>query len=520
LYFFAIGWLKPSMAAITLLVASIIVISLAVEIFADIKEWLSVKNERRLKPLFIYIGVLLIWLAFSGVGGLGFQNADYAAHNALLLDLIQNEWPLKFETAKSVYPLIYYIGYYLPAGAVGKWFGWLAANIFLFFWSALGIFLSFAWFLRVGNITSKGNIKKAALVVLFFCLAGGLDVLGYYFSSKHPTLSLTRHLDGWADFFQYSSNSTLLFWVPQHVIAAWVLVGTLASTIIEQNDPKYLGITLASGILWSPFGVLGLVPYLLVFFIQSLVSSVGRKRFFNKETITFNIMSLWIGVIYLLFLLANKFHFPMGLIWNMVKKKFRADMPFYIMRFEFFEFGLLSGLVILLVLLTFFSRALANKSEPYSSLWHKFRDDFSKNINIPPAFLALFVLALVILSILPIYKVGSFNDFCMRASIASLFILWAFVGNIIFEFKTLVRGKLIVLYWLIVFTFVVGTFSSFVEISRSFHSYTFGPPASSSIKSTSDYAKMSSTSESARITIMQRMGNNKAIFYTYFGKKK
>ena len=162
----------------------------------------------------------MLWLSLSGAGGVGYQNADYRASNAILKDLTTQPWPLRLTLDSTVTPVIYYVGYYLPAAAAGKLAGWYVANAVLFLWTAVGVFLAFAWFLRLAG----GRRASSWITALIFSFAGGLDAVGFYLLTPKP-FDLDSHVDTWAGYFQYSSNTTLLYWVPQHAIAAWLITG-------------------------------------------------------------------------------------------------------------------------------------------------------------------------------------------------------------------------------------------------------------------------------------------------------
>ena len=95
---FAYGWLRWPYAILSmaLLVSSIVVA--CADMVRGIRSWLSpssVHSRPRSLWWIVPAGLLITaWLCLSGAGGFGFQNPDYQASNALLKDLIQQDWPV------------------------------------------------------------------------------------------------------------------------------------------------------------------------------------------------------------------------------------------------------------------------------------------------------------------------------------------------------------------------------------------------------------------------------------------
>ena len=91
----------------------------------------------------IIFSLLFIWLLFSGIGSLSYQNTDYEVRNAVLHDLIDYKWPVTYDFTNlssnyqnvlnaSSAKFVYYFTYWLPASIIGKIFNYQVANIFLF----------------------------------------------------------------------------------------------------------------------------------------------------------------------------------------------------------------------------------------------------------------------------------------------------------------------------------------------------------------------------------------------------
>jgi len=119
------------------------------------------KNKGRFLTYVSLVFLLIVtWLIFSGVGGFGYQNADYTASNALLKDLIIQDWPPTIIVGEIQKPIVYYMAYYLPAAAVGKMLGWVPANLFLFIWTLFGALLAFIWFWSHSHISLERTSNR------------------------------------------------------------------------------------------------------------------------------------------------------------------------------------------------------------------------------------------------------------------------------------------------------------------------------------------------------------------------
>jgi hypothetical protein len=454
-------------------------------------------------PAFI---VLAIWLFLSGVGGFGYQTLDYRASNALLKDLIVQNWPLVAEIQGTETNIVYYVGYYLPAALIGKMSGWTAANLFIFLWTCVGITLSFAWFWKLSAVDLKKRKRRILALSLLFCLAGGLDAIGYYVL-RHNTFDITAHIEWWAYYFQYSSNTTLIYWVPQQAIAAWLLTGIVVFSIYERTNLKYMGVSIASAIIWSPFGVVGIVPYLLLLAIVYLRRR-NRRLLLNSQSILFNSASLWIASIFCLYLSSNRFDFPRGFIWNFasnVSDLLRGFSFFYLL--EFVSFLIL--VLVLMVLGVNLSRERnANNPKPVIRTWF---GRLKRQCRIDARQCCVVLVAVAVLLILPLIKMGFMNDLVMRASIPSLFIFWAFVSKIVIDANLRTRPLSKALYAVLVLMIIVGSYTGIGEIARSIIRFDLGPP---------DMATVSTTASAIDLGLVeQRIGNPDSIFYRHLGKQ-
>ena len=433
-FLFAFGWFKPLVSApiIVLLLAAVWLL------------WQKSRNENT-KPdrngdfqfttitLIAVIGASVVWISLSGIGGLGFQNSDYTKHNVILHDLIALEWPVNYGGSKY---LVYSFAYYLVPALFGKFGGWQFANVVGILWSGAGVFLSLLWFIRLVRL----NSLVVLIIPFLFLLLGGMDLLGTYFlHGKIPRLG--DHIEWWAIFTQFSSNSTLIIWVPQHAIVGWLLGGIIAVSWRDKNQYTQIGLIVALSALWSPFVTIGAAGLVAVLAVKR-----GYKRFVSLENLV--IAPLLVAIV-VVFYSANDFQIPMGPIWRWYPL---STWGWNLALFYLFEFGLLGFLTY----------------------------GFLKNE--PAGEREIFLAVMLMLVLLPLFKVGVSSDLTMRGSIPVLFIFWSFVVK---KFVT-IRGPFTVNKGLFVLILVLGFFSGVSELWRSVKHYNTRVPDEAGISQLTD----------------------------------
>lgn len=381
---FLLGWLRLPIAAASCAVLLYGVWRLMRE---DLTEtgW-SLTRER---PRWIILVVLLlfVWVFLSGQGGFAFQNSDYQYRNAVLHDLIGHSWPVTYRIGEGLpsiagdnYVLTYYIAFFLPSSLVGKLLGFEAAEVFSFFWSFAGILLV-AYFL----FRTLGVMRiRSVLVMIFF---SGLDVFGYFLvNDKLP--GATDHIEWWSG-FQYSSMTTLLFWVFNQTIAIWLSILLLAN----MKRPRSAFFLLALLLLYGPFPCIGLFPYVLWKCFSGTAGEGGlRGGFVRRATArigtavraTLSVQNTLCAGILLL------------IVWLYYRGNSSASSYSGISQFltpKYFLFIFLEAGVYLLILAAPFRKS------------------------------GLFWITAGSLLLIPLFQVGSSQDFCMRVSIPALFVL-------------------------------------------------------------------------------------------------
>ena len=449
--------------------------------------------------------LLVVWVLLSGTGGFGFQHRDYRASNAILYDLVTRPWPPTVVVDGVQEPLVYYVAYYLPAAGAGQVFGWEAANVLLWIWTVLGACLSLLWFFRASGFDLHARPVLLFCVALLFCLAGGLDLLGSTFL-RNQLMTISSENEWWAGYFQYSSNTTLLFWVPQQAIPAWLATGLILDAGRNGRAWTYAGLVLAALLIWSPIALLGILPFAVAGLGLGLGSSASvpwRARAFWAASLG----ALVLGGIQAAYVLSNRFSFPSGLLWRIVQD--HGTYVRYLIAFWLLEFGIIAALVwAVLFRSTFAEVGKVAKRGPQST-----RHDLERlqlDFGMDRADLTFLLLAVAVLGVLPLFTVGIYNDLAMRGSIPALFVLWASVARLLFRSTSQARRRNA--GWLagMALVMLLGIHPAIVNISESIDRYHFGPPSVTTVQTTA-------TANDPEI-VAQRLGNRDSFFNLYLGR--
>ncbi len=198
------------------------------------------------------------WAVLGGAGHVFFANAvDWVARFAVLRDLVLLDWPPRYLDANgNELVLRAGLGYYMPSALLARFLGLEWADLLLLAWTWLGVFLFFA-----ANFT--GSRKQRLAGALLFVFASGMDIVGIW--AKTGQLPWAgAHLEWWAGRLQYSSNTTLLFWVPNHGFPGWIAAAWLWRF---RDAPRFLvrlPILFLPVMCWSPLPAVGLLPLAIV----------------------------------------------------------------------------------------------------------------------------------------------------------------------------------------------------------------------------------------------------------------
>jgi len=208
----------------------------------------------------VLAGVALLWVASSGLlGGLPLVK-DWSVRMVVLHDLTLGAWPVGYGAlAGGEAVLRFSMGYYLVPAALGGWLGGVdAARLLLGAWTAFGVLLFFG--LIVQSWASRRPAVLAALVAVLM-LFSGMDFLGFWLE-KARLPEVGEHIEWWAPWLQYSSQTTLLFWAPNHALPAWLGVALVWRHRETGLALAPAALLLLAAALWSPLACVGLLPLL------------------------------------------------------------------------------------------------------------------------------------------------------------------------------------------------------------------------------------------------------------------
>lgn len=345
--------------------------------------WIGCKqiNLERKESSTISIQILLLlvcitWVFLSGMTGQIYSNSDWPVRLTVLNDLITNHWPVIYEHENQRYFLRAPLGYYLPSAFIGKMFDSYSVGLWsLFAWGVIGTYLTLS--IVIKNYTFRKVAIGVAIIVCF----SGLDIIGFL-ARHHGELHLGDHLEWWAGRWQYSSNTTLLFWVPNHAISAWLFTALMIrkgdDAIFWNASPVLLAMTLT----FSPLSFIGLALLYSIYFYKKIIFSLCHVRTYQASALIALIL-FGLGTDYILSgassiqQQSNSTRYPLILV-----------ITGYLI-FVFLEFGLLAILI---------------KPWVRKKAW---------------LYISCGILACI--PLLPVFGPG--NDLAMRASIAPLFCL-------------------------------------------------------------------------------------------------
>lgn len=412
---FFYGWTHPALA----LFITALFLFLSVAMTKKIMGTVTIP----LKTMILVGTLLTVWTLLSGAGHRGFFDGDFYKHSAILSDLIRYDWPVTYRLRESeqVVHLVYYFAYYLPSALIGKWVGWKWANISLFFWTGAGISLAYAWLMAVVEQ------KKQVFFAFLFPFFSGLDIVGRTIMGKKVVND--SDWEWWGRNWQYSGNTTLFFYVPQHVLAGWICMGILLYCFLKNKKLPLQELLLASTLLWSPFIFIGTLPFYLWMIYKKKITISPWSLVFSLGIM--GIMGLFFLSNMALTVAETK---ASGWLWN-IEKVFGSFLLVRLSLFYILEFALFTFLVL-------------------KKKWSSF-----------------LILAMVILFLIPWYKMGLMNDLAMRASIPALFIISYYWIVYLVESK-----KKTVLFYFACILFFIGSIYPLVQMGNGVRHFSFGPP--------------------------------------------
>lgn len=268
----------------------------------------SDRGSFKVSKWFMLIVALIaaLWCFLGGIAKLFYQPSwffDNVVRNTMYRDLVKESFPVMYKIGNTNYSLCYYIGQWLVPAVISKLFLLkpmsLGSNIVLFLWCFWGVFLIFLWIIKV--FKSRSN-KKSLLIILSFILFSGLNIVGMFIvNGKFSIDQILNGFEWWNIDYQYSSFTSLLFWVYNQAIVP-ILITLM---LYDSDDYKNSCCLLAFGVLSGPYPLLGLGIYMITMCFLEIIRN-KNIRLLSKYFSIQNILSiLFILPIFVLYYLGN-----------------------------------------------------------------------------------------------------------------------------------------------------------------------------------------------------------------------
>ena len=193
--------------------------------------------------LLIALGLFLL----GGQGRLFYANTDWQVRDAVLADMAMQKWPFAYSVGGAKVLLRAPLGMYLLPALAGKWH-----ELALILSNSVRLALLFSLGWQLFDSTAK---RWFALVTFVFF--SGWDILGTILVTALGAHVSWDHLEAWSQGYQYSSDVTLAFWVPNHALAGWTCALTFE---LWRRGKAPVGLFAAS----VPLVVMGTVPFALI----------------------------------------------------------------------------------------------------------------------------------------------------------------------------------------------------------------------------------------------------------------
>jgi hypothetical protein len=211
---------------------------------------------------------------------------------------------------------------------------------------------------------------------VLFLLFSGPDLIPWLINRSGA--SILAHKEWWTDaVFSYQGHASLFIWVPQHALAGLPGLALILPGKEQAAAPwRSFGLLGAAVLLYSPFAAIGLAPFALAEAARS-----GRQAFIDWGNIACAVV---LGIPLLGYLAAGTGGVPHGFAWDQPRFSLAIYATFVTVE---------AGLYLIALRLCG---------------WRHLRH---------PA------IVIAVLLLLPLYRVGLFNDLTMRACIPALMLI-------------------------------------------------------------------------------------------------
>ncbi len=397
---FLLMWTKPLIGAVILLVSCVCLVALVNDTRKrreKLPEGPKLQTELRLFVLLIL--ALLIFGYYMGWSGGAPQTGDWNKHNAVLHDMVKKDWPVYYFYGEYSM-LTYYIAQYIVPALIGKLFGgsFLAAQIGMYIWNMLGLILVFFWLLVVTRAVSKKRQIFTLLSLFFF---GGMLPLAQFLMTCCNKVGFFSQFDYYrflntdSLFLQYRTNYTSMRWVFQQCLVPWISV---LMFLHYREERKHYVTMLLPSFLYAIMSFVGIVFLAFSYAVVRLITGENRKKILFEIISPYNIaLAATLGTVILIYYSGNVFSEKPDWITLSFAVTSARELVGLVL-FEIFMFGI-----------HFLLMRKYYRKEP------------------------LYYITLATLIIIPFFKMGMWNDFCMGVSIAPLMLFMVLVIRYLFD---------------------------------------------------------------------------------------
>ncbi len=206
-------------------------------------------------------GTALALCVLGGEAHFFFANYDWFNRDAVLADLVRQRFPVFYQYEGAEFFLRAPLGMYLVPAAAGKAFGLAAAHLVLLAQNATLLALILALLCTMAP-------HRRAIFLAVFVTFSGVELVGRYINAAvmHPgefswwPLHAHQHIAWWNPLFQYTNHLTQIFWVPNHSLPGWWLAALTILHVRREVDSTVLIVAFASLVFWSPLTMAGALP--------------------------------------------------------------------------------------------------------------------------------------------------------------------------------------------------------------------------------------------------------------------
>lgn len=346
----------------------------------------------RMRPtVFVFICLFIVSFGlFSGYGHWADAYTDWPKHYAILHDLTQNDWPVCYLWTDGTHRMLsYYTGVYLLPAAIGKVWGGniVVAECVLGIYSSV---LTLCFILLLINYLGCDSARKQLLCILSLLLFYGMSALchklNFWMGCRggcHEVIADLPEI--------YYLTFRPLIKVFSTYIQGIAPLGLFLCLLMDKKPFGHIGIYLLPIFLFTPFILVGATLLYLLFFVFEKL----HKRMIMMDLFTFeNMAAILAGIFILLYYSGNLLlEKPENTGVHLITIKSVRNLMVFL-SFCLFLYG------IHLIL-----------------LWQSFHWD------------SLFVALCCTICVIPLFTMGTLNDWCQNCSLPLSLLLFIYIWN-------------------------------------------------------------------------------------------